>query len=108
MSGMSCLVRRGGTLYFRARVPADLRQRLGRAEIRTSLGTGRILEAKSKVFALARLSNRVVNALKAGLGDAELAQMEFDKDESACSRLGCRLFSNSSLESPCWVFKTDF
>ena len=38
--GLTYLIRRGGTFYFRRAVPASLMGRFGRAEIKVSLRTG--------------------------------------------------------------------
>jgi len=43
------LLRRGGIFYFRCRVPADLYDRIGRAEFRISLRTGVYDEARRRV-----------------------------------------------------------
>ena len=43
------LLRRGGTFYFRCRVPADLHDRVGRSEIRISLRTSAYDEACRRV-----------------------------------------------------------
>ncbi len=43
------LLRRGGTFYFRCRVPVDLHDRIGRAEVRISLRTSAYDEARRRV-----------------------------------------------------------
>ena len=42
------LLRRNGTFYFRCRVPADLRESMGRAEVRISLRTTAYDEARRR------------------------------------------------------------
>ncbi|WP_455957104.1 DUF6538 domain-containing protein [Methylorubrum aminovorans] len=46
MGFVANVVQRGRTFHFRRRIPADLRQRLGRHELVRSLGTGDIRAAK--------------------------------------------------------------
>lgn len=46
------LLRRGGIFYFRCRVPADLHDRVGRAEFRISLRTSAYDEARCRVAAV--------------------------------------------------------
>ena len=50
----SHLVRQGGVWYFRFVVPPDLRDRIGKYEIRRSLKTGYRIEARPKAMRLAR------------------------------------------------------
>lgn len=66
MAWLSYLVQRSGTLHFRAKVPVDLRSRIGRTELRVSLGTGRLREARDKAFALAAFTRRLLRDLRAG------------------------------------------
>ncbi|KHK03926.1 site-specific integrase [Desulfovibrio sp. TomC] len=62
----SYLVSRAGTVHFRFCLPVDLRPRLGRTELRMSLGTGRLREARVKALALAVVVFAFVNELRAG------------------------------------------
>lgn len=67
MSGFGYMVRRAGTLHFRTRIPADLKERLGRCEPRVSLGTARVSEARAKVLWLAGFVCQLINDPRAGL-----------------------------------------
>lgn len=67
MAGLSYLVRRGGVLHFRATVPPDCRSKIGRRELRVSLGTGRMREARGKAFALAAFVRALMDDLRTGL-----------------------------------------
>ncbi|MHC1789497.1 DUF6538 domain-containing protein [Solidesulfovibrio sp.] len=62
----SYLVSRAGIVHFRFCLPVDLRPRLGRTELRMSLGTGRLREARVKALALAAVVFAFVNELRAG------------------------------------------
>lgn len=55
------LLRRRGLLYFRMRVPEDLRACLGLSEIRKSLTTGDLKEAKPKAMRLAAVACDIFN-----------------------------------------------
>jgi hypothetical protein len=78
MAGLSYLIRRGGVLHFRAAVPPDLQGRIGRRELRVSLGTGRMREARDKVFALAAFVRGLINHLRAGLMSDLTPELIFD------------------------------
>jgi len=51
-------------LYFRRRVPDDLRHLLDRTEIRLSLGTAYIEEARSKAIQLTAATDRIISFLR--------------------------------------------
>lgn len=60
------LYRRGTTYYFRHSVPHDLREPLGRSEIRMSLGTGYLTEARPKARVLASGMKRILTKIRNG------------------------------------------
>jgi site-specific recombinase XerD len=62
----SYIVFRAGIVHFRFCLPVDLRPRIGRTELRISLGTGRLREARGKALALAAVVYAFINQLRAG------------------------------------------
>jgi len=66
MTGSPHLHRRNGVLYFRAVVPPELRDRIGRREFRASLRNGRLSEARGKALSLAAFMRRLIEDIRTG------------------------------------------
>ncbi|BAH75894.1 site-specific integrase [Solidesulfovibrio magneticus] len=75
MAVSSYLVQRGSSFHFRAVVPLDLRARLGRTELRVSLGSGRVRDSKDKALFLAAFVRRMMRDIRGG-AMAELTSEE--------------------------------
>lgn len=80
MGGLANLVLRGRVFYFRRRVPADFRERLGRRELVRSLGTIDPRAARSNACRLYFASEDLFTGLRAipMLTDAELSRLVQD------------------------------
>ncbi|MDF2689648.1 MAG: integrase family protein [Microvirga sp.] len=80
MGGLANLVLRGRVFYFRRRVPADLRERLGRRELVRSLGTIDQRAARSNACWLYLASEGLFTGLRATpmLTDTELSRLVQD------------------------------
>lgn len=80
MSSVANVVQRGRTFYFRRRIPADLRQRLGRHELVRSLGTGDIRAAKLRAYRLYVAAEELFSTLRAMpmLTDDQIAHLVRD------------------------------
>jgi hypothetical protein len=78
------LVRHRNVLYFRVRVPDELRPCLGQTEIRRSLGTVSLKEARSKAIRLASAVQRVFSLARdcQRLRLQKLTSTRIDKDMS--------------------------
>lgn len=68
------LQRRGGVYYFRMKVPADLRQRVGRAEIRKSLGTRELAEAVRRMKHERQAAEAWLTGIRQRAADGEMQE----------------------------------
>jgi integrase len=69
------IVRRGSTYYFRARVPAALKPRIGRAELSRSLQTASAPEARRRATYLASLTMDLWQALERAMTIDDVRQL---------------------------------
>ena len=73
------LVSHRGTLHFRIRVPTSLRRCLGCTEIRRSLGTSSLKEARPKVMKMAAVAHDIFNFVRKCLAMRDNQQEEAQK-----------------------------
>lgn len=70
------ILRRGNVYYFRQVIPNDLRERVGRSEIRISLRTAYLREARTKAKAMAGVGVWVFNQIRQ---DSSMDKREIDR-----------------------------
>jgi len=87
----SYIVRRGGRLYIRIRVPADVRALIGRQEFKRSLATGDVRVAQSRAARLAAIAFDIIARIRSRdvLTDQDIARLtrvfyenKLDEDEA--------------------------
>ena len=65
--------------YFRYKIPPDVRSIIGRTELKCSLRTGRLSEAKARSGILSSLTHLAVSNIRCGGRMSELSQSEIQK-----------------------------